>query len=117
MTTKAGRTINASGLQKIEAGVRRVDVDDLMALALCLGVTPNTLLLPYSYSDETSYAITGGADAWTGRQLWEWARGREALPVEVANTEVAQLLDQLRRHEFVLNNNPDESDGQDDGDD
>src|SRR5947207_14726355 len=39
-----GRTILASGLVKIEQGKRRVDVDDLVALALALGVTPTELL-------------------------------------------------------------------------
>ena len=39
-----GRPILASGLSKIEAGTRRVDVDDLVALAEALGTTPDDLL-------------------------------------------------------------------------
>jgi transcriptional regulator with XRE-family HTH domain len=39
-----GRPILASGLSKIEAGTRRVDVDDLVALAEALGATPDDLL-------------------------------------------------------------------------
>jgi transcriptional regulator with XRE-family HTH domain len=35
-----------TGIMKIEKGERRVDVDDLVALALALGVTPNRLILP-----------------------------------------------------------------------
>lgn len=41
---KLGRPISASALQKIEAKVRRVDVDDLVALAAALGVSPSSLL-------------------------------------------------------------------------
>ena len=35
-----------TSITKTEQGTRRVDVDDLVALAAALGVTPNTLLLP-----------------------------------------------------------------------
>jgi transcriptional regulator with XRE-family HTH domain len=42
--TAAGRKITASGVQRIEAGARRIDVDDLVALARALGVTPADLL-------------------------------------------------------------------------
>jgi transcriptional regulator with XRE-family HTH domain len=41
-----GRPILASGLSKIEAGTRRVDVDDLVALAGALGTVPDDLLTP-----------------------------------------------------------------------
>lgn len=39
-----GRPILPSGLSKIEAGTRRVDVDDLVALADALGTVPSALL-------------------------------------------------------------------------
>jgi transcriptional regulator with XRE-family HTH domain len=39
-----GRPILPSGLSKIEAGTRRVDVDDLVALAEALGTVPDDLL-------------------------------------------------------------------------
>jgi transcriptional regulator with XRE-family HTH domain len=39
-----GRPILPSGLSKIEAGTRRVDVDDLVALAEALGTAPDDLL-------------------------------------------------------------------------
>jgi transcriptional regulator with XRE-family HTH domain len=41
---KIGRPIVPSGLSKIELGNRRVDVDDLVALAAALRTTPNDLL-------------------------------------------------------------------------
>lgn len=39
--------INALALTRIEAGERRVDVDDLVLLAVALGVSVPTLLMPY----------------------------------------------------------------------
>ena len=44
--TALGQPIPDTSITKTEQGTRRVDVDDLPALALALGVTPNTLLLP-----------------------------------------------------------------------
>jgi transcriptional regulator with XRE-family HTH domain len=40
----AGRPIPVLGLARLERGERRVDVDDLVALARALGVTPHELL-------------------------------------------------------------------------
>jgi transcriptional regulator with XRE-family HTH domain len=42
--TEAGRPMSASVLGKVEAGARRVDVDDLVALAAALEVSPAQLL-------------------------------------------------------------------------
>lgn len=42
--TQAGRPMSASVLGKIEAGARRVDVDDLVALGAALEVAPAALL-------------------------------------------------------------------------
>lgn len=46
--TELGRTIPASGLTRMELGSRRIDVDDLVALAAALDVEPAQLLLPPS---------------------------------------------------------------------
>lgn len=43
---EAGRPIAPSAIAKVERAERRVDVGDLMALAVVLGVSPVTLLLP-----------------------------------------------------------------------
>jgi hypothetical protein len=57
--TDIGRDIPPLGLRRIEAGTRRVDVDDLMALAVVLGVSPIALLTPPSSSAQTM--VTGTA--------------------------------------------------------
>ena len=41
-----GRDIPPLAVRRIEEGNRRVDVDDLVALAIALGVSPATLLMP-----------------------------------------------------------------------
>nr|WP_216377822.1 helix-turn-helix domain-containing protein [Streptomyces asoensis] len=42
--TEAGRPMSASVLGKVESGARRVDVDDLVAIAAALDVLPQQLL-------------------------------------------------------------------------
>lgn len=79
-----GHHIVDTGITKTEKGDRRVDVDDLTALALALGVTPNTLLMPqvtYLGSSDFHYLtpeVSGSAE-----HLWQWAQGERPLPVAV----------------------------------
>src|SRR5215217_3344912 len=47
-----GRPIQASAVAKVEAGDRRVDVDDLAAFAVALNVSPARLLVPDVDQDE-----------------------------------------------------------------
>lgn len=71
-----GRPILKSGLSKLEKGERRVDVDDLMALALALEVTPNRLLLTEEADDE-EVELTEGYTT-NRRQAWAWSCGEWA---------------------------------------
>ncbi|HSS25897.1 MAG TPA: helix-turn-helix transcriptional regulator [Mycobacterium sp.] len=75
---RAGRAIPPLGLRNIEAGTRRVDVDDLMGLAVALGISPITLLVPDS--DSKRRRVEGTA---TGKQfaedLWAWLRATDPL--------------------------------------
>ncbi|WP_075844785.1 helix-turn-helix domain-containing protein [Dietzia timorensis] len=52
--TDQGRRFTLSSVQKIERAERRVDVDDLRAIADALGVTPNDLLAPGMARGNTS---------------------------------------------------------------
>lgn len=68
-----GRPILPSGVAKIEDGSRRVDVEDLVALALALRVPLPRLLLPSSdtgtpveLTEETNMKFT---------DAWRWVRG------------------------------------------
>ncbi len=72
------RPIPTLGLRRVEAGDRRVDADDLVALAIALGTNPNALLLPPSADAEHVLTVTaaGMRPAW---QVWKWARGEFPL--------------------------------------
>jgi transcriptional regulator with XRE-family HTH domain len=54
-----GRPIPVLGLSRIERGERRVDVDDLLALAVALGVSPTSLLLPDTAAADETVSATG----------------------------------------------------------
>lgn len=75
-----GVKISASGLQKIEAGTRRVDTDELMALAIALDVNPNVLLLPDENSqNDVSANVTAAPAEVSGETIWDWANGYRVL--------------------------------------
>ena len=69
-----GRPIAPLGLTRIRDHQRRVDVDDLVALALALDVSPATLLLPDPSVVGTSGSapVTEGGDDYPRRQIWSW---------------------------------------------
>jgi 8-oxo-dGTP pyrophosphatase MutT (NUDIX family)/transcriptional regulator with XRE-family HTH domain len=73
-----GRPIPTLGLSRIEKGNRRVDVDDLVALALALGVNPSALLLPRGTAAEDEIELSPLVRhlAWVA---WQWADGQEPL--------------------------------------
>jgi len=65
----------ATVISKIERGERRIDVDDLVAFALALNVSPLTLLLPPTADGEPvdlteSYVVSSAT-------AWSWAEGRQ----------------------------------------
>ncbi|MEU2584521.1 helix-turn-helix transcriptional regulator [Streptomyces avermitilis] len=69
-----GHSIPATGITRIEKGERRVDSDDLVALALALNVSPVALLLPPTEDSQSPVELTDKvtlpADA-----AWKWADG------------------------------------------
>lgn len=69
-----GREIPPLGLRRLESGDRKVDVDDLVALALALEVSPLVLLLPV----EASALVPEGA-VYDAEAIWQWASGSKAL--------------------------------------
>lgn len=72
------RSFHPSGVVKIEKGARGVDADELLALALALGVTPNRLLLTGEVADDT-VQLTRTVDVSQG-SAWRWATGEQQLP-------------------------------------
>jgi hypothetical protein len=76
---RIGRPVQKSGLSKIEAGDRRVDADDLIALAVALDVNPNVLLL--GAASVTGIDLTSDMTV-MARAAWRWACGDEPLPLD-----------------------------------
>ncbi|MFE7648687.1 hypothetical protein [Streptomyces phaeoluteigriseus] len=71
--TAAGRHLPATGVIKTESGERRVDVDDLVAFAVALNVSPLTLLLPESWGDDEVW-LTDRRRV-ESRTAWLWGQG------------------------------------------
>lgn len=69
-----GRTIPVLGLSRIEDGARRVDPDDLTALAAALGVGPVALLMPRTKHEDEQVEVTGMRG--TAAELHGWMEGK-----------------------------------------
>lgn len=76
----AGRPLGHSAVDQIEKGTRRVDVDDLLALAVALDVSPVTLLMPAEVDMADPVRVTGLVERAAAVGVWEWLRGRMARP-------------------------------------
>ena len=75
------------GLRRIENGGRRVDTDDLFGLAVALGVSPTTLLIPNADDGDEQVAATGVTEGCTAEQLWKWLRIEESIDPDVERLE------------------------------
>lgn len=80
---KLGRPIPTLGLRHIEACKRRVDADDLVALAVALGVTPITLLMPYTQAPDDQAAITGLVGSIPSEALWGWLTAERSISISL----------------------------------
>ncbi len=76
--TELGQPISLGQLSKLERGDRRVDVDDLVALAAALGVSPSRLLLTATAGPE-DIDLTPDLRCSTD-EAWRWAAGVMPLP-------------------------------------
>lgn len=68
-----GRPMLPTVLSKIERGERRVDVDDLMAIAEALNVSPAALLLPPTFGDDL-VSLSEDHQV-TSHTAWRWFQG------------------------------------------
>jgi transcriptional regulator with XRE-family HTH domain len=66
-------SINAVGIRRIENGERRVTPDDLVALAVVLGVSPATLLMPEGATKPNDLVeVTGWHKPVPAGHVWRW---------------------------------------------
>jgi 8-oxo-dGTP pyrophosphatase MutT (NUDIX family) len=95
----AGRFMHASGISKIEQLDRRVDVDDLIGLAIALGVTPDRLLLTGRITpDIADQAIElTSAVQMPVLDAWQWAVGD--TPLFGSDVDVSDFRRENRPHE------------------
>ncbi|WP_181022340.1 helix-turn-helix domain-containing protein [Mycobacterium avium] len=91
-----GREIPPLGLRRIESGERKVDVDDLVALALAFNVSPLALLLPTDDGPVVPQGVSHRAE-----DVWNWARGGFPLTPE-ASLSPATVFDYMQSaHPFT----------------
>lgn len=76
---EAGRPLGHTAISDIENGSRRVDVDDLMAIASALGVAPNALLLPHGYDDKELVETTGSTKPMPLKSIYYFLEGMQTL--------------------------------------
>lgn len=76
-----GWSISAVGVRRIESGERRVDVDDLTAIAVALGVSPASLLMPNlkTVTKNDLVPITGWHKEISAIVVWRWLTARDDL--------------------------------------
>lgn len=106
-----GRPIPVLGLSRIAKGKRRVDVDDLVALAVALRVSPSALLLPREGNahDEVELTPQRSFSLFT---LWTWMDGHGPLPSrqdgKVSWLELADFAAHARPTKDISGVDPDE---------
>lgn len=102
-----GRTIPPLGLSRILKDERRVDVDELVALALALGVNPNALLFPRAAGRDAEVELTPEVRH-RSFTVWAWADGIAPLPAEVAEAgAIAINTPGDKWHDWVTHARPD----------
>lgn len=92
-----GRDIPPLGLRRIESGERRVDADDLVALAILFDVSPLVLLLP-----REAGLLTSQGEEYSLQQIWTWGQGLNPLPRDGAWPD----QDLVRRARFLTECQP-----------
>jgi transcriptional regulator with XRE-family HTH domain len=90
-----GHSIPATGITRIEKGERRVDVDDLAALAVALKVSPTAFLLPPTLVGTVEVAPKRSVPA---VEAWMWATSRQPLGLPTGGEERRAALDDHQVH-------------------
>lgn len=93
LLTDHGRPHSQNSISRIETGKKRVDVDDLVALAVVLGVAPTTLLLPPTAEGRTE--LTGAGEV-SAHDAWRWADGQ--WPLKASREPEALRRDLMEFH-------------------
>ncbi|MFW5415431.1 helix-turn-helix domain-containing protein [Nocardiopsis sp. CNT-189] len=95
LADQAGRKFGVNALSQAEKGLRRLDVDDLVVLAVVLNVNPSALMLPVEVDRERPVEITGHGEV-PAIRAWKWVDGHMPLPGR-ASEQQARAFDQAVR--------------------
>jgi transcriptional regulator with XRE-family HTH domain len=95
---EVGRGLSQDAINKIENGaeegtarqIRRVDVDDMVALAIVFGVSPAALLVPFTSWMFDSVEVTGAGEV-PVVAAWQWANGMHRLTYETDRRRETQV--------------------------
>ncbi|GAB6859095.1 helix-turn-helix domain-containing protein [Microbacterium xylanilyticum] len=87
-----GRPIPVASIGRIESGDRRVEVDDLAAIAIALGVGPLALLLPDTRLPVDVVEITGWGKA-QAREAWFW--GASGVPLTELDGSIEDMQSEV----------------------
>jgi transcriptional regulator with XRE-family HTH domain len=79
---RRGFKMSHSAIGEVERGVRRINIDELTAIAAVFGVSPASLLLPRNMSPEDRVQLSGTPET-TAKDMVDWVRGDEPLEPEV----------------------------------
>ncbi len=102
MRAVANWSINAVGIRRIESGERRVTPDDLVALALALGVSPVTLLMPAADEPTDEVEVTGSDGLLPAYAAWSWLIGETSLEFRSGdNQHLGQVFQRQARPKWV----------------
>lgn len=104
---RIGRPIFPLGLARLSRAERRVDVDELVALAVAFGVNPSALLFPRHVAPDDVVELAPQVQQ-RAALVWAWADGKMPLPDKLAlpGTDVAETPGD-RYADFVLHARPD----------
>lgn len=112
--TELGRPVLPSAITRIESGERRLDVDDLMALALALDVSPVTLMLPASTTCADDPVPVSSTMDLPWSVAWRWAHGEVSTSdtqatldgLTAASRDIATVRDRQRIRQTLTENRP-----------
>lgn len=96
-----GRPIPLIGIQRIESGERRPDTDELVALAVALGVSPASLLMPNleTVAKDDLVPISGWRKEISATVVWRWLTATSALVYGTDASFIARALPSWEREE------------------
>jgi transcriptional regulator with XRE-family HTH domain len=93
-----GQPIPTLGLTRIEKGERRVDIDEVVALAQVFGVPPIALMFPIGHAEETELLPGQRLDPWHAAK---WFMGKETLSGEPKSREAA-IVGLFDKHDTLM---------------